>query len=86
MDRLKRLLLLLCAAGLYLLHQDTWNWTEVHPLILGVVPVGLFYHFAYSLACAVLMWMCVTWAWPADLEGREESPSDGSEADGGARP
>ena len=64
---------LLAAAvlALYLLHQDLWFWNAARPLVFGFLPVGLFYHFyhaAYSLAVAGLMWALVRFAWPVHLE------------------
>ncbi len=47
----------------YLLHQDFWFWRAVKPLVLGVLPVGLFYHAAYTLAVAALMGVLVRIAW-----------------------
>ncbi len=58
---------------LYLLHQDFWFWNAARPLVFGFLPVGLFYHAAYSLAVAGLMWALVRFAWPAHLEADAES-------------
>jgi hypothetical protein len=57
----------LAAALLYALHQDVWFWREARPLIFGVLPVGLFYHAAYTVACAGLMWLLVQRYWPGHL-------------------
>lgn len=56
------------AAAFYVLHQDVWFWRSVRPLVFGFLPVGLFYHAAFTVACAALMWILVTIAWPAHLE------------------
>ncbi len=61
-------LLAAAVAALYLLHQDTWFWDAARPLVFGFLPIGLFYHAAYSLAVAALMWALVRYAWPAHLE------------------
>ena len=61
--------LAICALALYLLHQDFWFWRD-RRLVFGVLPIGLFYHVLYAIACSVLMWALVRWAWPADLESR----------------
>lgn len=63
-----RLLLALAGLLLYLLHQDFWFWRD-GTLVFGVLPVGLFYHALYCLACAALMWALVKFAWPRELEG-----------------
>lgn len=52
---------------LYLLHQDFWFWRDSR-LVFGFLPIGLFYHALYCLACAGLMWALVRFAWPADLD------------------
>jgi hypothetical protein len=40
-------------ALLYALHQDVWLWREARPIVFGVLPVGLFYHAAYTVVTAV---------------------------------
>jgi hypothetical protein len=52
---------------LIVLHQDWWNWREARPFLLGL-PVGLWYHAAYTLAAAVLMAALVRYFWPHDLD------------------
>jgi len=59
-------------AVLYLLHQDLWFWTTARPLVFGFLPVGLFYHVAFSGACSILMWLLVRLTWPAHLESAGE--------------
>ena len=61
-------LVVLMVSGVYLLHQDFWNWTRVEPLLFGFLPVGLWYHAAYSLLASALMWLLVKFAWPKSLE------------------
>ena len=53
---------------LYVLHQDVWFWRTARPLVFGFLPVGLFYHAAFTVACAGLMWLLVRIAWPGHLE------------------
>lgn len=55
-------------ALLYVLHQDFWFWREPRPLVFGFMPIGLFYHAAFTAACALVMWLLVARAWPAHLE------------------
>jgi hypothetical protein len=55
-------------ALLYLLHQDTWFWHEVRPLVFGFLPIGLFYHAVFTIACSGVLWLLVKMAWPAHLE------------------
>ncbi len=33
---------------LYVLHQDFWFWREARPLVFGFLPIGLFYHAAFT--------------------------------------
>ena len=58
----------LIAAALYALHQDVWFWREARPLVFGFLPIGLFYHAAYTLATSLLLWVLVRTHWPAHLE------------------
>jgi hypothetical protein len=67
---IKGFALALLTIALYLLHQDTWFWREARPLVFGILPVGLFYHAAYTLAAALLMTLLVRAAWPSELERR----------------
>ena len=66
------LVLALAAVALYLLHQDFWFWRDGR-LVFGFVPIGLFYHALYCVACAGLMWALVKFAWPSGLENRRPS-------------
>jgi len=59
---------LLVVAAFYLLHQDFWFWRAARPLVFGFLPVGLFYHAAYTaLLSAVLAWLVRAY-WPSHLE------------------
>ena len=66
---------------LLLLHQDSWNWDNAN-LVLGFMPVGLFYHACYSLVAALFWGIVMKVAWPTELEewaeGGAESPEGGS--------
>ena len=65
---MKRILLIVAVVALYALHQDFWFWRTAHPLVLGFVPIGLFYQACYSVAAALLLWLLVKFAWPSHLE------------------
>ena len=56
------------AAALYALHQDFWFWRDARPLVFGFLPIGLFYHAAYTLATSLLLAFLVRSYWPAHLE------------------
>jgi len=55
-------------AALYLLHQDVWFWRTAEPLVFGFLPIGLFYHAAYTVATALAMWILVRLLWPSHLD------------------
>jgi uncharacterized protein DUF3311 len=57
---------------LYVLHQDFWFWRSARPLVFGFLPIGLFYHAAFTVGCALVMWLLVKQAWPGHLD--PESP------------
>jgi Protein of unknown function (DUF3311) len=77
--RIKRILLVLGISAVYLVHQDFWNWTRVEPLLFGFLPIGLWYHAAYSLLASALMWLVVKFAWPRSLEDIEKKlPATGT--------
>jgi hypothetical protein len=62
------------------LHQDFWNFDRARPLVFGVLPIGLAYHAAYSVVCAILMALLVALVWPKELEQYERlsPPADSS--------
>lgn len=66
------LLAVLIVAVLYALHQDVWFWREARPLIFGFLPIGLFYHAAYTAALPLAMWALTRLAWPSHLAGDRE--------------
>jgi hypothetical protein len=63
-----RLLVAVVLAALYTLHQDIWFWRAATPLVFGVLPIGLAYHAAFTLATSLVLWWLVRRAWPAHLE------------------
>ena len=66
-------------AMLYVLHQDFWFWREARPLVFGFLPIGLFYHAAFTLASAGALWLLVRYAWPAHLvDSPDAARRDGS--------
>ena len=60
--------LLLIAAVLYVLHQDIWFWRAAHHLVFGFLPVGLFYHAAYTVLISIVLAWLVRAHWPAHLD------------------
>jgi hypothetical protein len=65
---MSRIAATLIVLGLYALHQDVWFWNDATPLVFGVLPIGLFYHVAYTIVTAVVMAVLVTTCWPSRLD------------------
>jgi len=59
---------------LVILHQDNWNWDN-DTLVLGFVPMGLFYHACISIAASVTWWLATKIAWPEDAPINEVEPA-----------
>jgi hypothetical protein len=53
---------------LYVLHQDLWFWRSARPLVFGFLPIGLFYHAAFTVATSAVLWLLIKVAWPSHLE------------------
>ena len=53
----------------YVLHQDFWFWRTARPLVFGFLPIGLFYHAAYTVAISGFMWFLVRRHWPVAPRG-----------------
>ena len=79
MTTARKLLLTLLVLGVYLLHQDFWNWKNAKPLIFGFLPIGLAYHAAYSILAAITMAVLVKFAWPKHLEDVQPQTKAASE-------
>ena len=58
----------LIVAVSYALHQDIWFWRTARPQVFGFLPIGVFYHAAFTVASSILLWLLVKYAWPAHLE------------------
>lgn len=61
-------LLATAVVALLVLRHDYWQWTTPHPVLFGLLPVGLWWQGLVSLLAAVVMWLLVRHAWPAHLE------------------
>jgi hypothetical protein len=77
---MKRALLVIIVGALYILHQDFWFWRTANPLVLGFLPIGLFYHACYTVVVALVMSLLVKQAWPSYLE---DGVGDGGTGRGG---
>ena len=71
---MKTLAAALIIAALYVVHQDIWFWRVARPLVFGALPIGLFYHVAFTLATSLALWWLVRAIWPdhLDSDGRHE--------------
>lgn len=58
---------------LLVLHQDVWFWHD-DTLVLGFLPIGLFWHLCLSIAACLTWWLATMIAWPA--EDADEVTSD----------
>jgi len=68
---------------LIILHQDNWNW-ENSNLVLGFIPVTLFYQMCISLGASVVWYLATKIAWPDELEEKvlaevSEAPENGGD-------
>ena len=59
-------LLTLAVITLLVLRHDYWNWNDVKPI--AFLPIGLWWQILVTLLSSVMMWLLVTFAWPAHLE------------------
>ena len=50
---------------LLILHQDNWFW-ESDSLVLGFMPIGLFWHACISVAASLTWALATVIAWPVD--------------------
>jgi len=53
--------------ALFVLHQDFWWWNDP-TLLLGFLPVGLFYHSLFSIAAGLIWALAGKFAWPEEIE------------------
>ena len=58
---------------LLILHQDNWLWNN-DTLLMGFLPIGLFWHACISIAATATWFLATKIAWPFD-----ESSSEGDQ-------
>jgi hypothetical protein len=84
MKTAKVFLLTLLILGVYVLHQDFWNWRTAEPLVFGFLPIGLAYHAGYSVLASIMMAVLVKFVWPKHLESVEpHGHAQKSQSEGG---
>ena len=64
---------------LIVLHQDVWFWDDKR-LLLGFLPIGLFYHMGLSVAAAATWLLATRIAWPADDSASGNERSNGADS------
>jgi hypothetical protein len=72
MKRLGAILILTALVGL---HQDFWWWRQARPLVFGILPIGLFYHAAFTIATSFAFLVLVRLVWPEHLDD-EPTPAE----------
>ncbi len=60
---------------LFVLHQDFW-FRDDATLVLGILPVGLAYHMAFTVVAALAWLVIVRFAWPKYLVEEENEGSE----------
>ena len=50
-----------------ILHYDFWWWDD-RSLVFGVLPIGLAYHLAFSVAAGLTWALVIRFAWPDRVE------------------
>jgi hypothetical protein len=73
----KYVLATVVVSALYVLHQDVWYWRAARPMVFGVLPIGLFYHAAFTVVTSLALWWLVSLIWPSHLD-----PGDGDKPAG----
>jgi hypothetical protein len=76
---MKKTLLVIAVAVVYVLHQDFWFWRTPRPIVFGFIPIGLFYHACFTVLSSLLMWLLVKHAWPSHLEEEIEQQASAVE-------
>ncbi len=66
-------------ALLIVIHQDNWFWGN-DKLLLGFMPIGLFYHVCISIAASATWFIAARFAWPDDVELIEENADENGAA------
>jgi hypothetical protein len=70
---MKRAIWLLVAL-LIIVHQDFWYWDR-EQIVLGFMPIGLFYHVCLSMAAAFVWILACTFAWPEGIDDFDDEPA-----------
>jgi len=52
---------------LAIVHFDFWFWDD-KTLLFGFLPIGLAFHASFSIACGLVWFLAVNFAWPKEIE------------------
>ena len=77
-----RLLVWGIVIALFVLHQDFW-WWDNKTLVFGFMPIGLFYHAAFSVVAGLTWALAIKVAWPAEIEAWAAEGEEGPARSGG---
>lgn len=67
-----------------ILHYDFWWWGD-RSLVLGILPIGLAYHLAFSVAAGVVWALVIRFAWPERIEAWADQPDQPAGTGGSPR-
>lgn len=65
---------------LAILHYDFWYWND-RSLVMGFIPIGLFFQALISVGAAIAWAMVVKFAWPTHIEAWADQPAARDGAD-----
>ena len=71
---MRRSLVVIVLAVLYLLHYDFWLWRKPD-IVLGL-PVGLLYQLTYCIVIALALTLLLGKAWNQDQDSESPDPTD----------
>lgn len=63
------LVIAVLAVLLLILQQDYWFWSN-KTLVLGFLPMGLFWHICISIAATLTWYLATQIAWPRETQGK----------------
>ncbi len=66
---------------LLILHQDNWFWTD-GTLVLGFLPIAMFWHVCISIGAALTWLLATKIAWPVDDSAAVEDQAEANVGEG----
>jgi hypothetical protein len=68
---------------LFLVRYDFWYWDD-RTLVIGFLPIGLFYHMVLSVLAGVCWFLVIKYAWPSHVEEWADANDDGGNGGDGS--